>query len=455
MGFAIRGALHKTAVFAAATGLYYLAGKLGLQLAFYHPSATPVWPPTGMALAGLLLLGYEVAPAFFFGAFLVNLTTAGTIATSLGIATGNTLEGLVAAWLITHYAGGRRALETPGNVVRFAAFGAVLGPVVGATVGVTTLALGSLAPWSEFAPIWLTWWLGDMGGALIVAPALLLWANDWSVTWDSRRALEATGLLAGLVLITGVVFAQVLPLEFLAMPLLVWAAYRFSPREAATAVLVLAALAVWGTLRSSGPFSRTSPNESLLLLQAFLAVLSVTTLMLATLVRERRDVESRLRQLAGTDPLTGLANYRQLVAALESEVQRSGRTGRSFALVLFDLDGLKAINDTHGHLTGSRALCRLADALRRCHRSIDTAARYGGDEFALVLPETTAAPARRAAARVARMLAEDGELPMLAVTSGVAVYPRDGGTLDGLIEAADRVMYEGKKARFLAETPLG
>ena len=449
MGVPIRASLQRTAVLAAVAGVYFLAGKLGLTLAFYHPSATPIWPPTGIALVGLLLLGYEVAPAVFLGAFLVNLTTIGTVATSLGIAFGNTLEAVCAAWLIGRYAGGRRALETPGNVIRFAGVAALLSPLVSATIGVTTLAVGSLATWSDFVPIWLTWWLGDAGGALVVAPALLLWANDWRVSWDARRALEALGLLAGLALISGLVFAQFLPLEFLAMPLLVWAAYRFSPREAATAVLVLAALAVWGTLRSSGPFAATSPNESLLLLQAFLAVVSVTTLVLATLVRERREVESRLRLLAGTDPLTGLANYRQLVAALENEVQRTGRTGRAFALVLFDLDGLKAINDTHGHLTGSRALCRLADALQRCHRSIDTAARYGGDEFALVLPETTAAPARRVAARVARVLADDGELPPLTVTSGVAVYPRDGGSLDGLIEAADRVMYEGKKIRAL------
>lgn len=439
--------LRKAAALAAVTGLYVLGGSLGLQLAFYHPSATPIWPPTGIALVALLLLGYEAAPAVFLGAFLTNLTIASAVGTSLGIAAGNTLEAVCGAYLITRFAGGRRALDSPGNVVRFAVLGGVLSPLVAATIGVTTLAAGGAAAWTDYFPIWFTWWLGDLGGALVLAPALLLWANEWRVSWSRSQAFEAAALLAALLVTSGVVFRQFQPLEFLAMPLLVWAAYRFTPREAATAVLVLTFLAVAATLGQRGPFARGAPNESLLLMQAFLSVVSLTSLILATLVRERRDVERRLRQLAGTDPLTGLANYRQLVAELEGEVQRSNRTDRPFALVLFDLDGLKAINDTHGHLVGSRALCRLADALRHCHRSIDTAARYGGDEFALVLPETSLAPAQRVAARVASLLADDGELPELSVTSGVAVYPRDGATLDALIEAADRMMYEGKRDR--------
>lgn len=443
----MRLSMRYYAVLIATAGLYFVGGKLGLQLAFYHPSATAVWPPTGIALVAVLLLGYEVAPAILLGAFLVNLSTAGTIATSAGIALGNTLEAVCGAFLLTRYANGRHALESPANVIRFVVLAGLLSPLVSATIGVTTLGLGHFAGWADFFPIWLTWWLGDMGGALIVAPVLLLWAADRSVHWGRQVRLEAMGLFAALILVSALIFANDLPLEFITVPLVLWVAYRFTPREAATAVAVLAAVAVWGTLRGTGPFSGLTPNASLVVLQAFLAVVSLTALLLATLVGERRGVEERLRQLVGTDALTGLANYRQLVAVLEAEVQRSGRTGRSFALVLFDLDGLKRINDAHGHLVGSRALCRLAEALRRCHRAIDTAARYGGDEFALVLPETTAAPARRVAERVARLLRDDGELPLLTVTSGVAVYPRDGGTLDILIEMADRTMYEGKRAK--------
>jgi diguanylate cyclase (GGDEF)-like protein len=151
-----------------------------------------------------------------------------------------------------------------------------------------------------------------------------------------------------------------------------------------------------------------------------------------------------VRQMAISDPLTGLANYRRLVDALEGEIQRSLRTGRAFSLLLFDLDRLKAINDTYGHLAGSRALCRVADVLRVNSRSIDTPARYGGDEFALILPETELNAAKQVARRICDRVARDGELPPISVSVGVAVYARDGHTLETLVGAADRALYKAK-----------
>ena len=161
---------------------------------------------------------------------------------------------------------------------------------------------------------------------------------------------------------------------------------------------------------------------------------------------ERKQAEGQVQLLAVTDPLTGLGNYRQLVEALDAEVKRTGRTGRPFSVLLFDLDQFKNINDRYGHLTGSRALCRLADVLRIDCRAIDTAARYGGDEFAVILPETTAAAARFVASRIRRRLAADGFQPTLSVSSGVAVYPQDGETIDALLRAADRELYGMKPA---------
>jgi diguanylate cyclase (GGDEF)-like protein len=191
---------------------------------------------------------------------------------------------------------------------------------------------------------------------------------------------------------------------------------------------------------------RPTPNESLLLLQAFLGVVSVMTQILAALVLERRKVEDQLRHLAVSDPLTGLANYRQFMSVLEAEVRRSGRTGRPFALVMLDVDDLKRINDHFGHLTGSQALCRVAEALRNTCRAMDTAARFGGDEFALILPETDAPAAWLVARRVRERLEQDTATPRVSASVGVAVYPEDGERPERLIEAADRLMYEGKLA---------
>jgi diguanylate cyclase (GGDEF)-like protein/PAS domain S-box-containing protein len=158
-------------------------------------------------------------------------------------------------------------------------------------------------------------------------------------------------------------------------------------------------------------------------------------------VTERKHAEDKVQLLAVTDPLTGLGNYRRLVEALDGEVKRTGRTGRPFAILLLDLDQLKKINDRYGHLIGSQALCRLADVLRVFCRSIDTATRYGGDEFAVILPETTAAAARLVASRIRNLLAKDSLQPVLTASIGVAVYPQDGETMEALLRTADRELY--------------
>ncbi|HKM90233.1 MAG TPA: MASE1 domain-containing protein, partial [Candidatus Acidoferrales bacterium] len=151
------------ALFAA----YVVAGKLSLRLAFLHPSASVVWPPTGIALAALLVLGLRFWPAILAAAFVVSITTAGSAATSLGIAVGNTLEAVAGCWLVNRWAGGRAAFDTPRNVFRFAALAGLLSTAISATLGVTSLSLGGYAAWPEYASIWFTWWLGDATGALV------------------------------------------------------------------------------------------------------------------------------------------------------------------------------------------------------------------------------------------------------------------------------------------------
>jgi diguanylate cyclase (GGDEF)-like protein/PAS domain S-box-containing protein len=165
-------------------------------------------------------------------------------------------------------------------------------------------------------------------------------------------------------------------------------------------------------------------------------------------VTEQRSLEEQLRHQASSDSLTGLANHRRFFETLQGEVSRSNRTGREFSLVLLDLDGLKSVNDQFGHPTGDRALCRLAKILRDCCRSIDTAARHGGDEFALLLPETNSAAATRVAHRISELLATEAEQPVLSVSFGIVTHPKDADTIAALLDAADRALYAMKGKRY-------
>jgi diguanylate cyclase (GGDEF)-like protein len=175
-------------------------------------------------------------------------------------------------------------------------------------------------------------------------------------------------------------------------------------------------------------------------------VLGYTVALGGALLDNARLFE-QVHHLAVSDPLTGLANYRRLLDVLENETERTNRTGRPFSLLLLDLDGLKAINDTYGHLVGSRAICRLADILRIHCRAIDTAARYGGDEFALVLPESQEDEARRVANRIREKMAGDDEPPRLSASIGISIYRGDGERIEKLLSEADKDLYAEKTKR--------
>ncbi len=176
--------------------LYFLAGKVGLKLASINKSASAVWPPTGIALSAILLLGYRASPAIWIGAFLTNITTTGTWISTFGIATGNTLEAVVGAYLVNRYANGRRAFDKPEDVFRFVFLAGLASTTISATCGVASLLLTNQAAWSNVDSVWLTWWLGDVGGNLVIAPMLNLCTAPQSVKWNGGKIKEAGAFLA-------------------------------------------------------------------------------------------------------------------------------------------------------------------------------------------------------------------------------------------------------------------
>ena len=283
---------------------YFALAKLGLMLASVHPSATPIWPPSGLALAAFLLWGNRVWAAVAIGAFLANATTFGSTVSSVAIAAGNTAEAFVTAWLLKSWSDGVDTFRTPAGVARFAGLALAPGTMVSATVGVGSLVLAGHADASKFAGIWTTWWLGDVGGQIIVAPAIVLWATARHLRFD-RSELQPLATLLGATVAVGVIaFSPLLeqtplrgPLAFLAIVPMLWAALRFRPRHTATAALVLSAFAVWGTLGNGGPFTGQNLDESFLLTLTFVISVAVPSLVLSADVTVRRESEERYRAL--------------------------------------------------------------------------------------------------------------------------------------------------------------
>jgi PAS domain S-box-containing protein len=281
--------------------VYFGCGAFGLSLALVNKSASAVWPPSGVALAALLLGGTRLWPGVFAGAFLVNILTQGSIATSLAIATGNTVEAVIGAALVNRFANGLLAFDRTRNIFKFVLFAAMLSTLLSSTVGTISLCLGHLAAWRQFWPIWLTWWLADMVSNIIVAPLLVLWATKPLPRVNSRLLFEGAGLFLLILWVCWLVFlgkpsasGDTYPLEYLAIPPLLWAAFRFQERGAMTASLILAGTAIWGTRHQLGPFVRGDANESMLLLQTFSGTVAMTGLVLASIVSERQRGEQRL-----------------------------------------------------------------------------------------------------------------------------------------------------------------
>lgn len=311
---------RRLAFVAVALSIAYAAtASLGFGLAVVAEQVTPVWAPTGIAMGGLLLWGRRLWPAVWLGAFVANASTSAPLWTAAAIATGNTLEAVVAASLLRGFGGFDPSLSRLADAVRLIVVAAGFATTVSATVGVATLCAAHVQPWSEFWGLWSTWWLGDALGALVVAPAILTVAraikNPTGSAWRDIGvivvvSMAVTQLLFGQTVAT--LFGEGL-LHYMVFPLVVLAAVRFGQPATALVVLGVSAVAIWNTARGAGPFGSTDLHRGLILLQAFISVLAATGLMLAAAMSERRTGERRRAASSGIADL--LADAANLAAA--------------------------------------------------------------------------------------------------------------------------------------------
>jgi signal transduction histidine kinase len=415
-------------VIIALAAVYFGVARASLILALPPSSATPIWPTTGLALAAVLGLGVDIWPGIAIGAFLVNVAVSWghvpipvALWTSAVIAFGNTAEALVGGLLVRRFAGGRRVFDRADGIFTFVVLAALAGTLVSATIGATTLAGGGIVPWTLWRAVWLTWWLGDAGGALVVTPMLLSWANARRPALNVRSAVEVALIVVALVGVGEIVLLGGYPWVYLLVPFLLWGALRFGQQGAATMTFIIAGIATWGTIAERGPFVRGTLNDSLLFLGVFIGVFAVTSMVLAAVLTERQRGEARLLEArrqaesaaalaesanrAKTEflavmshelrtPLNAVIGYTDLVAdeidGPVNEAQRAhlARVQASSQHLISLIEGVLALargdavrEELHVEAVDLRALGRQSAAL------LEAAAAAKGLRFDLSLPE--------------------------------------------------------------------
>jgi len=280
---------------------YFLAARLGLRFDAVGGFASPVWPPSGIAIAALGIWGAGLWPGVALGALAANLVAGAPLAAACGMALGNSLEALLAMALLSRGRGVRGSFERIGDVLRFVFLAAALSPLFSATIGVASGSLGGMIPAESLWRAWGSWWLGDFMGILVLSPLLFAWADHPKLRPTLWKAAEAFALCAAFAFLGRLVFGDtsaqlhgfLRPSTF--FPLLIWAALRFGRLGSVTAVAALSGIAIIRTVQQVGPFARESLNEGLLLVQVFLGIAAITMLVFSAGLADRAQTERRLQ----------------------------------------------------------------------------------------------------------------------------------------------------------------
>ncbi|MET4431823.1 diguanylate cyclase [Mycolicibacterium sp. 624] len=473
----IRSSRRATAGAAMVLALsYVLLGRLTFSVSVEHSNVTSVvFAPEGIALAFCILFGPRVAWGVFLGQTILSIWTGPSVLGGAGIGLVNSLEGILGAALFARWRISPQ-FARPRDVALFVALVFLILQPISATAGVSVLWGVGVTPanwipsgwdamWihgiqrpisdpSQLPSAWVHWWIGNSLGQILVAPLLLAWATKG--TWrrpDSRGDLLASALVIGL---TGIA-ATVLPIHpvlvlGVTFPLLVLIGLRRGLRGVTTANVVITPAVLWAGTSAKRFLDQVSVPDRLAYVGFFVATAFILfSLMLFSMFEERRLLVERLARLARQDSLVPLDNRRHFVEQLEPLIQQATARGSPLAAITFDIDHFKLINDTNGHAAGDRVLIAVANTCKALLRDTDIAARIGGEEFAIVLPDTDIADAQRfadglrSAIAVQHLVASDATVAAaITISVGVAAL-QPGDSLDDFLNRADAALYDAKR----------
>lgn len=318
--------------------LYFTAAKIGLTMAFIQEQVTPVWPPSGISLAFILLWGITVWPGILIGAFVANISLDEPIWVAFFIAIGNTLEAVAARFLLKRFAGFKNILNHLRDVISLVILASLLSTMISATIGVSTLALSKLMPVENFWSVWETWWLGDAMGILIVTPVILTWISTDFYKHFNSQIIEFVILFMITAAAGHFIFSSFNRLEYLVFPFVLWGAIRFGQSGSTCVILTLSLFAVWYTATGQSHLVMDNVQDTIIMLTLYLMIIAITGMVIAAVTSERllaleglkahREVgkmfklnENRLESLLFLNQMSDVPEKKIREYALESVVE--------------------------------------------------------------------------------------------------------------------------------------
>lgn len=476
---------------------HILSALLVAQLATIPGDISAIWIPDAIALAGALIWGSQIWLGIFIGTFFGGLlyyyispSSPFVIAVHASLAIGDVFTALVSMSLIRYFTRTCYPFSQASHVLVFIMFGVCLNQVLDAGIGTTLLGASQIIAWTDVKVVFLTWWLSGSAGIIIVTPTLLTWYNAIYRPWlKHRRRIvlwsfwQEAVIWSGLVItVSFLAFWQRFQIEYLLLVLLIWSVFRFAKPLTMLAVTLIGLVAVIGTAKGRSIFFQADINQALLLLNSFVATISVTTLFLMAILDERAQLmtylqkskeeletrvmertqalsmmNERLSRLSTTDTLTGCLNRLKLEEYLKYHFSLYDRYKQVFSVILLDLDYFKRVNDNYGHLAGDELLIEVVSLIQNRLRKTDIFGRWGGEEFIILCPNTSSERAIVLAEMLRQTLASHyfQSVGQQTASFGVTECGTCHRSLNDLLRYADEALYAAKaKGRNCTEVHL-